>query len=244
MSSVLGKDGVPLVQLIAKPADQPDNQVSAGLYHTAFLMPSRKELGRWLIMAVKNGVPFTGFADHFVSEALYLNDPEGNGVEVYADRPPSAWKWNGNQVVMGAEDLKVDDLVKGLPMDGSFPYTAPAGFRIGHVHLRVGDLGKAQDFYIKAAGLDLTDLPPNLGAAFFSNGRYHHHIGSNVWQSAGAGQRPGSMSGLDYVALSVQPHLMEGLSQRLKSHGSEFQETANGSEALDPWGTKVRFISA
>jgi catechol 2,3-dioxygenase len=243
--SVLGKDGVALVRLLAKPDDQPDDQVSAGLYHTAFLMPDRKELGRWLITAYVNGVPFTGFADHHVSEALYLNDPEGNGVEVYADRPNTGWSWSPKgEVVMGTDQLNVDDLVAGLPRDGKLPYNAPSGFRIGHVHMRVGDTAVAQDFYIKAAGLDLTALIAGESAAFFSNGRYHHHIGANVWQSRGAGARPQNMSGLADAAFSVQPALMDGLRARLKAHGTDMSESGDIIEAMDPWGTPVRFVPA
>lgn len=241
---VLGADGVPLVTLLNKPNDAPDDPSTAGLYHTAFLMPDRKELGRWLITAYVNGVPFTGFADHSVSEALYLDDPEGNGVEVYADRPHEGWTWNTDgQVKMGTDELNIDDLVAGLPRDSKLPYTAPGGFRIGHVHMRVGDTVLARDFYVKATGLDMTALIANESAAFFSNGRYHHHIGSNVWQSRGAGTRPGNMSGLETAAFTVAPDLMEGLRTRLKSHGSDTKEEGSTLIALDPWDTPIRFVA-
>jgi catechol 2,3-dioxygenase len=243
-SATLGKDGVTLLTLLAKPSDRPDNKVSAGLYHTAFLMPDRHALGEWLIYAYLNGAPFTGFADHLVSEALYLDDPEGNGVEVYADRSPLGWTWDKDRIVMASNELDADNLVAGIPRDKKTSYSAPSGFRIGHVHLRVGDVAKAEDFYIGAAGLDLTALIGGNSAAFFSNGRYHHHVGSNVWQSRGAGQRPDAMSGLEDVSFTTAPDLMDGLRGRLSARGVDFQEQGDTIHAVDPWGTKIRFVSA
>jgi catechol 2,3-dioxygenase len=242
--TTLGKDGKTLVTLIRRPDDEVDDPTTAGLYHTAFLMPSRADLGRWLIKAYMNGVPFTGFSDHRVSEALYLNDPEGNGIEVYAARPHQGWEWRDDRIIMGSYQLDLDNLVEGLPHDGDLPYSAPSGFRIGHVHMRVGDTQLAQDFYVKATGLDLTALIRDDSAAFFSNGRYHHHIGANIWHSRNAGQRPQNMSGLEDAAFSIQPGLMDGLRQRLKTHGSDIAESGNTIETLDPWGTKIRFIAS
>jgi catechol 2,3-dioxygenase len=239
--TVLGKDGVPLMHLLAKPTDEWDDKRSAGLYHTAFLMPSRKALGEWLVFAVRNKIPFTGFADHLVSEALYLDDPEGNGIEVYADRSPLGWTWTNNLVDMASEPLDLDNLVEGLPMEASPPYVAPTGFRIGHVHLRVGDVAKAEDFYIGTAGLELTQRLQN-SATFLANGHYHHHIGANIWHSRNAGQRSDKMSGLEFLAFSISQPLMDGLKQRLKNSGADFHEQGDVVEALDPWGTKVRFV--
>ena len=239
--TVLGKDGVPLFHLIARPSDAPDDKRSAGLFHTAFLMPTRKDLGEWLIFAVKNKIPFTGFADHLVSEALYLDDPEGNGIEVYADRSPLRWTWTNNLVDMATDQLDIDNLVEGLPMEAHPPYVAPSGFRIGHMHLRVGNVAKAEDFYIGTAGLELTQRVQN-SASFLANGRYHHHVGANIWQSRNVGMRSDKMLGLDFVAFSVAEPLMDGLKGRLKASGGDFHEQGDMVEALDPWGTKVRFI--
>lgn len=241
--AVLGKDGRTLLTLVRRRHDEIDDPATAGLYHTAFLMPTREDLGRWLIMAYMNGIPFTGFSDHRVSEALYLNDPEGNGIEVYADRPHQGWQWVDNRVVMGSQQLDLDNLVRGLPDNSDLPYTAPSGFRIGHVHMRVGDTRLAQDFYVKATGLDLTALVGNETAAFFSNGRYHHHVGANIWHSRNAGRRPENMSGLEDASFSIQPGLMEGLRERLRAHGSDILESGNTLETLDPWGTRIRFIA-
>ena len=242
--SVLGKDGQVLLTLKSRPSGEPDDGRSAGLFHTAFLMPDRASLGKWLIFAVKNGVPFTGFSDHRVSEALYLDDPEGNGIEVYADRAPETWAWNGDRIAMTTERLDIDNLVNGLPGDAAMPYVAPSGFRIGHVHLRVGETAKAEDFYIGTAGLDMMAKIPDASAIFLANGRYHHHIGANIWRSRGAGIRNETMNGLDDLAFSVSEPLMDGLRGRLQAAGADFQERGDTIEALDPWGTRVKFISA
>jgi catechol 2,3-dioxygenase len=239
--TVLGKDGQPLFHLVSRPSDQADDKRTAGLFHTAFLMPTRKDLGAWLIFAVKNKIPFTGFADHLVSEALYLDDPEGNGIEVYADRSPMGWHWTNNLVDMATDPLDVDNLVEGLPMEAHPPYVAPSGFRIGHVHLRVGNVAKAEEFYIGTAGLELTQKLQN-SAAFLANGHYHHHIGANIWQSRNAGARSDTMLGLDFVAFSTAEPLMDGLRGRLKASGGDFREQGDMIEALDPWGTRVRFM--
>jgi len=239
--TVLGKDGAPLFHLIAKPADEPDDKRTAGLFHTAFLMPSRKALGEWLIFAVRNKIPFTGFADHLVSEALYLDDPEGNGIEVYADRSPQGWTWTNNLVDMATDPLDLDNLVEGLPMEAHIPYVAPSGFRIGHMHLRVGQVDRAEEFYIGTAGLERTQRLQN-SATFLANGHYHHHVGANIWQSRNAGQRSDKMLGLDFVAFSTAAPLMDDLRSRLKASGADFHEQGDMVEALDPWGTRVRFI--
>lgn len=241
--SLLGKDGQMLLTLVSRPADVPDDKVSAGLYHTAFLMPSREALGEWLLTVARNGVRFTGFADHLVSEATYLDDPEGNGIEVYADRSPVSWKWNNGAVQMATEELDIDGLVKGQPLDKTLPYVAPSGFRIGHVHLRVGNVPKAEDFYIGTAGLERVAAVGGT-ATFLANGRYHHHIGANIWQSRNAGQRSDSMSGLEDVAFSTALPLMDGLRGRLKASGADVQEQGDIIETLDPWGTRVRFVPA
>jgi catechol 2,3-dioxygenase len=241
--TVLGKDGVPLFQLTARPGDDPDDKRTAGLFHTAFLMPSRKALGEWLVFAVRNQIPFTGFADHLVSEALYLDDPEGNGIEVYADRTPASWHWTDNLIDLATNPLDLDNLVAGLPMETGTAYVAPSGFRIGHVHLRVGQVDMAEAFYIGTAGLERTQRLQN-SATFLANGHYHHHIGANIWQSRNAGRRSDRMLGLDFLAFSTAEPLMDGLHGRLKASGADFHEQGDTIEALDPWGTRVRFISA
>ena len=127
----------------------------------------------------------TGASDHLVSEAIYLDDPEGNGIEVYRDRKPEEWRWSGGRIQMATDRLDLDNLAADT---GNAAYAgAPDGLRVGHIHLRVGDLAATQTFYCDTIGLDPT--AGRGGALFMSSGRYHHHVGSNVWQSAGAGMR-------------------------------------------------------
>jgi len=182
-ATALGAGGVRLVHLEHRPNAEPDDPRSAGLYHTAFLMPTRGDLARWILYVARHKVPLTGASDHAVSEAFYLDDPEGNGVEVYCDRPAESWEWTGRDLKITTDPLDVDDILREVAPTATYP-GAPDGLRIGHVHLRVGDVARAEAFYRDALGLDVTRR--RQGATFMSSGRYHHHIAGNVWHSAGA----------------------------------------------------------
>lgn len=237
----LGAGGVPLLDLSRRANAPAEARNAAGLYHTAFLMPTRKDLARWLVHAASNKVPLSGFADHLVSESVYLDDPEGNGIEVYADRAPENWKWEGTTVAMATDPLDIDGLLT-LTNSRIPDYAgAPEGLRIGHMHLRVGDLEQANRFYSGVIGFDPTRK--RTGAAFLSSGRYHHHLGINVWQSAGAGQRDDAATGLAWFSLEVaKPEMLETQEQRLRQAGAPAAALTNGIETADPWGTKVRLI--
>src|SRR5262245_32070060 len=148
----LGAGGVGFLELTQQREALPDDAREAGLYHTAFLMPTRADLARFLLHIAHTRVPVTGASDHGVSEAIYLDDPEGNGVEVYADRPPETWRGKADLVSMPTVALNVEDLARAA--DGAAAYgEAPGGLRVGHIHLRVGELGAAQRFYIDGVGL-------------------------------------------------------------------------------------------
>ena len=224
----LGAGGTAFLDLLHRPDALPDDPAAAGLFHTAFLLPSRADLGRWLAHVRALGGRLDGAADHLVSEAAYLHDPEGNGVEVYADRPRAEWRWQGEgaerRVEMANRPLGMPGLLRaaGTPWSG-----APPGTRIGHVHLRVGDVGEAVRFYGGALGLDLTAAWDS--AAFLSSGGYHHHIAANTWRSPGAGRRDPACAGLASVTLDVADGpAMAGIAQRLGTAGHRFE---------DPWGT-------
>jgi catechol 2,3-dioxygenase len=239
--AVLGAGGVKLLVLEARPDAANEARAAAGLYHTAFLMPTRKDLARWLVNAAIHRVPLSGFADHLVSESVYLDDPEGNGIEVYADRDPSQWKWSEGSVAMATDQLDIDNLVALTNTRVSDYAHAPDGLRIGHVHLRVGDLAKADGFYRGTLGFDPTRA--RNGAAFLSSGRYHHHLGLNVWQSAGAGRRDDAATGLAWFSLEIEKaDLFAAREERLRQSGVEVAAVANGLEAVDPWGTRVRLV--
>ena len=239
--AVLGSGGIKLLVLEAHPQALDESRKAAGLYHTAFLMPSRKDLARWLVHAALNRVPLSGFADHRVSESIYLDDPEGNGIEVYADRDPSLWQWSDGTVTMGSDQLDIDGLAALTDTRVSDYAHAPEGLRIGHMHLRVGDLAQADGFYRGVLGFDPTRQ--RNGAAFLSSGRYHHHLGLNVWQSAGAGRRDDAATGLAWFSLEIeQADLFAAQQERLRQAGVEVVPVANGLEAVDPWGTRVRLV--
>ena len=220
----LGAGGVPFLTIAKAPADAPtDDPREAGLFHTAFLLPSRTDLARWVRHAAENRFPIDGLADHLVSEAFYLTDPEGNGVEIYADRDPAAWKWEGRRVKMANAPIDFDALKTELGPDTPAYRTVPERTRIGHVHLRVGDAPTAEAWWNSEVGLDTAASWP--GAAFLSSGGYHHHIAGNSWSSRGAAQRDASRTGLAYLRLDGPAIAAE-------------------RELADPWGTVVRLSPA
>lgn len=240
---VLGAGGVPLLHLVPAPQARMADPRSAGLFHVAYLMPSRQDLARWLVHASRIRVPVDGFADHNVSEAIYLTDPEGNGIEVYSDRPRESWTWSGGLVTMGTRELDIDAIVALTDISVDSYTAAPPGLRIGHVHLRVGDVPTARAFYETGLGLASTrgDRPD---AAFLSSGGYHHHVAVNTWNSRGAGARSPDETGLDWFSFSVkEPALLAGQKARLSAMGG-VREVAGGFEARDAWGTAVRLVAA
>jgi catechol 2,3-dioxygenase len=237
----LGASGVPLIELEGHPEASPDSKIAAGLYHAAFVMPTRKELAQWLVYAIKNRIKLTGFADHLVTESIYLDDPEGNGIEVYADRPPELWQWNSGSVAMGVYDLDINDLLELVDTRVITSAKAPDGLRIGHIHLRVGDLERAVAFYRDVIGLDLTRQMD--GAAFLSSGGYHHHVAVNIWQSAGAGQRDSTAAGLAWFSIEVGAQsMLAAAEERLRRAGTEIRGITNGIEIVDPWGTRLHLV--
>jgi catechol 2,3-dioxygenase len=236
----LGAGGVTLLQLEAAPDATPDDPRTAGLFHTAFLHPTRGDLARWLVHAAQNRVPLTGASDHAVSEAIYLDDPEGNGIEVYRDRLPQEWRWNGDRIHMTTERLDLDNLAADT---GGGAYAgAPDGLRVGHIHLRVGDLAPTQQFYVSVG---LVPTAGRSGALFMSSGRYHHHVGSNVWQSAGAGKRDDDRAGLAWFAVEAADAAeYDAALKRMTDANIALTEGQGAAEARDPFGTRVRFTRA
>ena len=221
---VLGAGDRALLEIERSPSAKPDDPRSAGLYHTAFLLPSRADLARWTRHAIDKRIPVAGASDHFVSEAIYLTDPEGNGIEIYADRPHENWDWDGSFVRMGTEALDVPDLLGVLaPADPGWR-GAPQGSVVGHVHLRVGDANAAEQWWNSEMGFETVQ---SLGgsAVFLSTGGYHHHVGANSWQSRGAGPRQEGGTGLAWVELATK-------------------DAPATTEKRDPWGTLIRTVAA
>ena len=239
----LGVDGVPLLELTHRPDALPDDPREAGLYHTAFLMPTRADLGRWLLHAGQRLVPLSGASDHGVSEAIYLDDPEGNGIEVYADRPPETWGRDGTSILQRTDPLDIDSLLRAIGPGAASYDGAPSGLRVGHVHLRVGDVTGAEAFYRQVLGLDVT--AQRTGALFMSTGGYHHHVATNAWHSRGAGPRNSDRAGLDWVALEAkEPAAVEALKARFAAAGMPITPFPGGFAVNDPWGTQIRLAAA
>jgi catechol 2,3-dioxygenase len=240
--TALGAGGVAFVHLEHEPGAKSDDPREAGLYHTAFLMPTRADLARWILHVARRKVPLTGASDHAVSEAFYLDDPEGNGVEVYCDRQADTWEWTGPDLKITTDPLDVDSILREVPSSATYA-AAPEGLRIGHVHLRVGDVARAEAFYRDALGLDVTRR--RHGATFLSSGRYHHHIAANVWHSAGAAARDAEHAGLSWLSLeAADAAAFDTAKSRLAQAGVELAAMPAGIAAADPWGTHLRITQA
>ncbi len=239
----LGAGGVTILELEHRPDAKPDDERTAGLYHTAFLMPTREAHARWILHIAKSRVPITGASDHGVSEAFYLDDPEGNGVEVYNDRPPERWQRDGDMIVMQTKQLDVEAIVRDVDPANAAYDGAPDGLRIGHIHLRVGDVTQAERFYNGTLGLDIKRT--RGGATFMSSGGYHHHVGANVWHSPGAGRRDPDRAGLSWFSMeAADDAALDTVGRRLENANVAIAKTARGFDTADPWGTRVRFVKA
>lgn len=221
-SIVLGAGDRELMEIEQCSSAKPDDPRSAGLYHTAFLLPTRGDLARWSRRAIDKHLPVAGASDHNVSEAVYLTDPEGNGIEIYIDRPHENWQWNSGRVVMGTDPLDVDNLLDVIKGEGGEWNGAPQNTVVGHVHLRVGNATEAEAFWHEQLGLE-TVATYGDKAVFMSTGRYHHHIAANAWQSAGAGKRDADRTGLSWI---------------------ELEDTRGGNSQTfeDPWGNVINMI--
>lgn len=223
-SLMLGAGERPLLELRRDPAARFRSPREAGLFHTAFLLPARADLGRWTKRAIEAQIPVQGLSDHLVSEAIYLADPEGNGIEIYADRPRDSWRWTDGSVAMTTEALDVESLLADAPGQWA---GAPAGTMVGHVHLQVGSVIEAEAFYHGRLGFDITTHYP--GAVFLATGGYHHHLAANIWNSRNAGPRQMPSTGLAEVVLNLR---------------EDAPVTAEAGLMKDPWGTPIRLSAA
>src|ERR1700712_2333325 len=232
---ILGVGGVPLLTLTTDRQAQRAPRTAAGLFHTAFLMPSRPELARWLRHAAGNNVVLEGASDHIVSEAIYLSDPEGNGIEIYADRPHEQWKFHDDGTVeMATLRLDLQALYESAPLDA---WTGMVdGSAIGHLHLQVGDIPEANAFYRDVLGMKLM-AARYQGASFFATGNYHHHLGANVWNSRGAGARAANMTGLsDYTLRFNDKGVLDSAVAKLDELEIKTEKRDGGVSLRDPWG--------
>ena len=234
----LGAGGRELLVLVEEPGARPAFGYT-GLYHFALLVPRRDDLARWLAHAARDRVALTGLSDHFVSEALYLSDPDGHGIEIYWDRPREVWE---GQVAarMTTLPLDVDALLGELDDPSSEPFEGlPGGTVMGHVHLKVAAVPETVRFYRDVLGFALM---AQLGAqaAFLAAGGYHHHLGANSWESAGADPPPPGTAALRHATLVLAggPERDEVL-RRLEEHGHVWRDGADGPAVDDPSGNTL-----
>lgn len=232
-----GGAGPLLVELRERPGARPvPRHRRLGLYHFAILLPDRPALGRFLGHLGEHGVR-PGASDHLVSEALYLHDPDGLGIEVYADRPRSEWRRRDGEIVMATEPLDRESL---LATGGAVPWNGmPAGTTIGHVHLHVGRLDRAAGFYHEALGLDRT-VWSYPGALFLSAGGYHHHLGLNTWAGDAPPAGEGEARLLDWALRVPTADDATAAEQRLADAGHPVERREDGFRVKDPWGTALR----
>jgi catechol 2,3-dioxygenase len=193
------------------------------------------------VHAAENGVQLQGASDHLVSEAIYLADPEGNGIEIYRDRPRAEWNYGADgMVAMNTLPLDLQALYDEVPKnswDG-----LPAGTTIGHIHLQVSDIPQADDFFRDALGLDLMARYP--GASFFATGKYHHHVAANIWNSRGAPKRQGNMTGLaDYTIRFRDPAALDAVTQKLDALEIARDRQGDTHCLTDPWGIGLKLAA-
>ena len=228
---------LPLIEINERPGARPvPHRGRLGLYHFAILLPDRPSLGRFLRQLGTTGVR-AGASDHLVSEALYLQDPDNLGIEVYADRPRSAWRRIGRELMMATDPLDSAGLLQAA---GEGPWTGmPPGTTIGHVHLHVGDLPTAATFYGEGLGFDRTgwSFP---GALFFGAGGYHHHVGTNTWAAAARPATDEDARLLEWEVLVPSLRDATGALESFAATGGTVNFEADGGTARDPWGTQVR----
>ena len=236
-TATLGVDGTSLLLLRAVPGAQPAPRRATGLFHVAILLPTQADLGRALQRMIAAGIP-VGQGDHLVSEALYLSDPDGNGLEVYRDRPRSTWRWQNGRVEMATDPVDLAGLVAAAEREGATSAEAPAGTTIGHVHLKVADLAEAKTFFVDVLGFSVTaDWP---GALFVSAGGYHHHFGLNTWQSRGAGPAPAGTAGLvSYTIVLPDAGELARVAGRLDASDVEYTREDGRLLLRDPWHNQV-----
>jgi catechol 2,3-dioxygenase len=240
-AAVLGAEGAtaPLVELREhRDARAVPRRGLLGLYHFAILLPNREALGQFVAHLAEVGA-YAGSADHLVSEAIYLSDPDGLGIEVYADRPRSAWTADGPEIVMATEPLDLRGLIRAA--HGERWTGMPAGTVIGHVHFHVGGIADAEAFYHRALGLDKVawSYP---GALFLSAGGYHHHVGTNIWAQGVPTATPDDARLLEWELVLPRSADVDALAAHAATAGYDVRHAGANPLISDPWGITVRLV--
>jgi len=241
-TAAMGTGGPDLVVLTEEPGARPAGRHS-GLYHFALLHPNRAELASAVQRLVATRTPIQGASDHGVSEAIYLPDPDGNGIELYADRPRDAWGVDPNgEIDMFVAPLDVEDLLTAAAGPTPSQHSDP-GLVLGHMHLHVGDVDEAVRFYRDVIGFDVMASLP--GASFVSAGGYHHHLGLNNWQGQGVPPAPPGTVGLRHWTLMLDgPEELRRVRARLEAAGVSQEERPEGVAVRDPAGNELVLTTA
>ena len=236
----LGAGGKVLVKLEAIEGLTPKQGRYAGLYHFAILLPTREDLGKILIHLHQQGIQL-GSSDHLVSEALYLSDPEGNGIEIYRDREPEQWNWSNEEVSMAVDPIDAQGLVEEAQKTPEPWKGMPDTTVMGHIHLHVSNLMEAKSFYVDGLGFEVVS---SMGgqALFLADKKYHHHIGMNVWNGIGIPALPEKEAGLHYYTLIMEEEKRSKVADNLRTMGTEVTEHNNYWEVKDPSGNSIRLL--
>ncbi|QAV70452.1 VOC family protein [Salinibacterium sp. UTAS2018] len=241
---VLGRGTTPVVILKHSPALKHASPRDAGLFHTAILFDTEEALAASVYsVATRYPKTFTGSADHLVSKAFYFTDPEGNGVELYWDRDRTQWSWTHGAVEMATLFLDPNAFLQENLTEAAVEQPAIGGARVGHVHLQVGDVTTAREFYVNQLGFAATTEIPG-SAVFVSAGGYHHHMAMNTWNSSGAGPRLPAL-GLAQIDITV-PNAddLGALGERMTHHGIPLRHDGQTLSFDDPWANQIRVSTA
>lgn len=237
--AVLSANGVTPLVTIEQPEDIiPKQPRTTGLYHYALLLPSRTNLARLIRHFIQTRYPLQGASDHLVSEALYLADPDGNGIEIYTDRPSTDWTWKGGQVEMVTDPLDVESI---LAEDDGKPWTGlPTGTIMGHIHLHVSEFNKTEEFYCEGLGFEIVTRYGGQ-ALFISTGGYHHHIGLNTWAGVGAPAPAKNSAGMSsYTVVFPDNQTRIKAVERLEQLGASVNQNHDVFVTVDPSGNSIR----
>jgi catechol 2,3-dioxygenase len=242
-SAVLGAGDRELLRLVELPGARPAHR-AAGLYHFALLLPSRRDLALSLDHLHRVNAPISGYADHAVSEAIYLTDPDGHGIEIYRDRPRADWSYPQGQLRMTVEPLDVAGIMAELPAAPIAWSGLPDETIMGHIHLQVSDIAATEAFYTRLLGFDVvTRYGPS--ATFLSQDGYHHHIGANTWAGAGQPTAPPDAARLLSYAVRLDPAVdRDALARRLSDAGHPVTVSDGALVTEDPSGITIRLLGA
>jgi catechol 2,3-dioxygenase len=240
--AALGAGGEDLLVLVEEPGARRAGR-HAGLYHFALLNPSRLELARAARRLIASRTPVSGASDHNISEAIYLPDPDGNGIELAADRPPETWGDLSDPTAIGGPmPLDLQDLL-AMVEDEEPRAEASPGLKVGHLHLHVGDIERALEFWRDGIAFEVMTRFPS--AAFIAAGGYHHHLGLNTWRGEGVSPQPDGVVGLRHWTILLQDAAdVAAVRERVAATGAEAEERGGGFLARDPWGHAVEIVAA